>query len=952
MNEKSKKIVLLIICLLLASIGLGCFGQEETEKNKDKDGGTVLTVILADGTEKTFSLTDLEEMEFVERQVEYQNQLGNFVGEGIYKAVLIKDILFSASNSLALKPGDSLKISAKDDYYQEYCYYNIYPTDYWYSFQGDFGIAYSKDGESVGDWSEGPLSVFLPEDNEYTLEDCNATSAVGQGFSVYKSAGARYVKNVVKLEVITNQANEWQVELKGELSEQFSKTDFEILEQYNSAVYTDKETGDIWSGVPLWRILGRVDDSGPIRDEGMFNEVLAAKDYKIEIKAGDGYSKELSSKLLSKNDEIILADKVNGKLISEVKHKPLRVVGSGLTSGQMVGNVVEISLELDNEPPGPTVLTVIGKTTITYDMAKLKSYPAITNSGGFKKSTGTIVGPYTYKGVSVKYLLEQTGALDADYGIEVKASDGYTMTFTKAQVEGNFVIYDDTGESLGINTVTMLLAYEEVGKNKLDGGPIQLVLVGDESPLTDGHFWAKKVVVLTIMESVKDWELELHGINDHTMNRTEFEALATCSYHKMWFNFTDKDEVEHHYDVVPLWILISTIDGIVAPNKFYFFNDFLAQVGYNITITASDGFKVTFHSSRVARNDSILVAYKDNDKPLALDNGWPLRIVGNDLSGKESIRNIKYINMTDLPQVSEWSFNLTGLTSLKVTQSFFIAMASHHLVWCNITDKGVDKHYQGIPLYYLLGAVDDGDELGHFGLNMTLALLGYAVQIKATDGFTAEFDSVRVARNKTIILAYLNDGKPLNSSQGGPVRVVGSDLLGKESVKNVADITFSGINQVTYSPGILEIIGKKSAYGQYEVNVSLNEIKGFPSHSGAGGYKNKVGNIAGPFNYTGINISSLLWLVGSLQEDDSVRITASDGYNKIFTYDEILGKMEIFDIEGNSLGAGQVIPMLAYLEEGETLSDGGPVKLVFITPIGAISSSSYWIKEVVRIEVI
>ena len=171
-------------------------------------------------------------------------------------------------------------------------------------------------------------------------------------------------------------------------------------------------------------------------------------------------------------------------------------------------------------------------------------------------------------------------------------------------------------------------------------------------------------------------------------------------------------------------------------------------------------------------------------------------------------------------------------------------------------------------------------------------------------------------------------------------------------MKNVADITFKNINLVTHSPGILELKGKKSVYGQLEANVSLNQVKGFPSYSGAGGYKNKVGTIAGPFNYTGVNISSLLWLVGGMKDGDSVIVTASDGYSKTYSFNEITGNLELFDNNGTSLGVGITTPMLAYSEEGNDITNGGPVKLVFVTMEGAISSSSYWIKEVVKIEVI
>ena len=491
--------------------------------------------------------------------------------------------------------------------------------------------------------------------------------------------------------------------------------------------------------------------------------------------------------------------------------------------------------EVNDDANGTIVLTVLGKETKKYSMSQLKALPSISKSGGYKKTTGTIGGPFTLKGVKISYLLNEAGLIGESYSLEAKARDGYTMTYSKSQVEGNFITYNSAGESLGINQAAMILAYEEVGMSELTGGPLRIVIVGDDSPIADGHFWVKEVIQLKLLEAVEEWSVELMGIADYTMNRTTFEALATCSYHRKWYNYTDNDDVEYHYEVVPLWILISTVDGVNAPNNFFFFNDFLADVGYNISVQAADGFKVIFTSGRIARNNSILVAYKDDGKYLSDSAGGPLCLVGKGLSGKERIKGIAYINMTDMPKVEEWAFDLIGLTSIKITQSLFIAMASHHLEWYNFTDEyGTSKHYQGIPLYYLLGAVDDADDNGHFGFNDTLALLGYSVKIKAKDGFTTTLDSLRIARNRTILLAYLNDGDPLDESEG-PVRILGSGLSGKEQIKNIAEITMEDIYSIPHSQGILTVKGKQTGDAKREVNVSLNEITGFPMYSGAGG---------------------------------------------------------------------------------------------------------------------
>lgn len=342
MKKDGKRIALIIIGILLLSIGLGCVGQDDEKKENGEDSKSLFKLILPDKTEKSFTLKDSENLKSMERNVSYQNRMGDYVGSGNYKAILIKDILTASSSSTIMKPGDTLKIFAKDGYSQEFCFYNVYPPDSWFQFQGDFGIAFTFDGETNPDWSDGPMSVFLPEDNEYSLDDCNATSAPGQGYFISQSAGARYIRNVAKIEIISNNIADWELQLSGKITETFTKTDFEIYEQYYISKY-ENSTGSEWTGVPLWRIIGRIDDIGPIRGEDAFNETLSTNGYDVKIVAGDDYSVSIPSSLIAKNDKIILSNNQDGKDLPNEK-QPLWLLGEGLETSQMVFNVVEIEI--------------------------------------------------------------------------------------------------------------------------------------------------------------------------------------------------------------------------------------------------------------------------------------------------------------------------------------------------------------------------------------------------------------------------------------------------------------------------------------------------------------------------------------------------------------------------------------------------------------------------------
>jgi N-dimethylarginine dimethylaminohydrolase len=105
--------------------------------------------------------------------------------------------------------------------------------------------------------------------------------------------------------------------------------------------WTDGD-GDAWTGIPVWLLVGRVDDDNAHGDEA-FNRELAATGYQVSFVASDGYHKELDSTLIAENNEIIVAYLLNGEALPEDK-APLRVVGEVPSSGHMVSMLESIEL--------------------------------------------------------------------------------------------------------------------------------------------------------------------------------------------------------------------------------------------------------------------------------------------------------------------------------------------------------------------------------------------------------------------------------------------------------------------------------------------------------------------------------------------------------------------------------------------------------------------------------
>lgn len=269
--------------------------------------------------------------------------------------------------------------------------------------------------------------------------------------------------------------------------------------------------------------------------------------------------------------------------------------------------------------PDASVLVTIGEDSETYSFSELKALPSVTGEGGRRKSTGTIVGPFTYTGVPMYTLLSSVAEVPAGYTLEVVSGDGYTTYFTRAQVEGRFDGYSPTGDSIGIINCTLVLAYYEDSVPLPEGGPLRVVTLNEDGNLTDGHFWAKDVVNITLIDEVEPWELELLGVDTWNMTHDEYYSVASCPHHAR-----DIEVGVDTYSGVALWTIVAGMDG--ADDEHFQFNISLAFIGYDVVITDGEGSNVTISSSVLAGNNSIIVAGWLNGTLLESPH-WPLALV-------------------------------------------------------------------------------------------------------------------------------------------------------------------------------------------------------------------------------------------------------------------------------------------------------------------------------------
>ena len=140
------------------------------------------------------------------------------------------------------------------------------------------------------------------------------------------------------------------------------------------------------------------------------------------------------------------------------------------------------------------------------------------------------------------------------------------------------------------------------------------------------------------------------------------------------------------------------------------------------------------------------------------------------------------------------------------------------------------------------------------------------------------------------------------------------------------------------------------------VTLTWEDILELPSYEGPGGRISSVGYVTPPTTFKGITIEDLCNLVGGLSEENSVQITAKDGYGMTFSYDQIVsGNYDTYDPSDgeNKPFNGKLWTVVVYEEEGNPISTekDGPLRLAILGSNKIVTDGHWWIKWVSSIEV-
>jgi hypothetical protein len=345
----------------------------------------------------------------------------------------VKDLCELAGGA---SPGDEIKIKSPDGFNKMFAYEDVYNPEpeqgkliiTWYTKDTADGITGSV---TDGSYTTGMRLIFFAEttnpDGKHVFGIWDMHETLAEKYWHYyqypdsPSSSGLSVKWVNEIIIYSSEEptppETWSLTLTGADTYVMDQTEFEDGVECHGATWVDDT--DTWSGIPLWRLVGYVDDDVQ-HGEGAFNDAMAAAGYDVQVIASDGYSKTFASADVARNDNMIVANTLNGEEL-DIDRYPLRLVGPDLSGGQKVAMIQEIQLVGLPELPEEGASDSLNATAnVIIEMVGIDLDRDSIDYGDVAPGDSSAVEPVG---------IDNIGTLDCDVTLEVNGADATAQSF-------------------------------------------------------------------------------------------------------------------------------------------------------------------------------------------------------------------------------------------------------------------------------------------------------------------------------------------------------------------------------------------------------------------------------------------------------------------------------------------------------------------------------------------
>lgn len=433
---------LYLFLTLLASLGLGlaACGTANTAKPTAASApiATKVLELVSPNGSHIFTLDQLKALPVTEGQGGNKSSAGVITIPAAFKGIAIKDLL--SSQGISFDDSMGVTLTAQDGYGMTFSYDQIMNgnfTAYDPATGGELKthdsliaiLAYEQEGKLLDPVEDGVLRLQVVSSKNNQVVDGHWTE-----------------KWVTRVEV-KSVGQTWKLKLHGALMQPVDRASFQSCASPSCHGTSWKDSdGQNWVGVPLWYLVGEVDDANS-HEANSYNDILADSGYKVDVVGSDGFAVTLESVSIKRNGNMLVAYLVNDAELPE-KYYPLRLVGSDLKTGQMVGKIDMIVVHV----PEITAVTTAPETTTAPALAPATAAPsAPADASGSLTISGLVanqlslnevalraMGPVTitadqpkkgsqsFTGIRLKALLEVAQIQAGASKLVFSASDGYS----------------------------------------------------------------------------------------------------------------------------------------------------------------------------------------------------------------------------------------------------------------------------------------------------------------------------------------------------------------------------------------------------------------------------------------------------------------------------------------------------------------------------------------------